>query len=270
MKNLQHHHDPSITQQDPWEKLKQFTDARIALGRAGCSIPTRAMLDFQLSHAQAKDAVFQSLDVTQLQQQLTQLGLSHVHVHSQATDKESYLKRPDLGRILATEARQHLIQQSNMQQKYDVCIVIGDGLSAAAVQENALPLIQALEHAFEEKQWSLAPIVIATGARVAIGDEVAQIFKAPMLIMLIGERPGLSSPKSMGLYYTFKAQVGSLDAQRNCISNIRPAGLSIAMTTQRLLALIQRSNELGLSGVQLKDEYITPALEHRDNPKHLF
>jgi len=235
---------PAQSHQDQWETLKQFTDARIAIGRAGCSIPTRALLDFQLSHAQAKDAVFQCLNVELLSEQLQQLGLNPVHVKSQQVNSDG--------------------------QSYDICIVIGDGLSARAIEENALPFIQALIQPFSEQHWSLAPIAIATGSRVALGDEIAEIFQARMLIMLIGERPGLSSPDSMGLYYTWEAHSGCLDSQRNCISNIRPAGLSIPIATQRLLALMYNSRQLGRSGVDLKDEHVVPVMEETYNRKLLF
>jgi len=261
---------PAQAHQDQWETLKQFTDARIAIGRTGCSIPTRALLDFQLSHAQAKDAVFQCLNVKLLTEQLQQLGLTPIHVQSQAEHKELYLKRPDLGRLLSTDSTQQLQQIRKASQGYDVCIVIGDGLSARAIEENALPFIQALIQPFAEQQWSLAPVVIATGSRVALGDEIAEIFQARMLIMLIGERPGLSSPDSMGLYYTWGAHSGCLDSQRNCISNIRPAGLSIPIATQRLLALMHNSKRLGFSGVDLKDEHVVPIVAEHHQRRLLF
>lgn len=266
-KNIQYQ---AQSHQDQWETLRQFTDARIAIGRAGCSIPTRALLDFQLSHAQAKDAVFQCLNVELLSEQLQQLGLNPVHVKSQAEHKELYLKRPDLGRLLSHNSFQQLQSIKLDNQAYDVCIVIGDGLSARAIEENALPFIRALIQPFSEQQWSLAPIAIATGSRVALGDEIAEIFQARMLIMLIGERPGLSSPDSMGLYYTWEAHPGCLDSQRNCISNIRPAGLSIPIATQRLLALMHNSRQLGRSGVDLKDEHVVPVLEQSYPLKLLF
>ncbi len=209
----------SSTHQDQWEKLKQFTDARIALGRAGCSIPTHALLEFQLSHAQAKDAVYQEMDVSYLSEQLAQQQLQSFHIQSNAPNKEIYLKRPDLGRQL---------------------------------------------------YWSLAPIVLATGSRVALGDEVAEIFKASMLVMLIGERPGLSSPDSMGIYYTWNAYSGCLDSKRNCISNVRSAGLSIPVAVQRLMALMRKSKQLGFSGVNLKDEHQLSNIDHNENAKLLF
>lgn len=236
---------PSSTHQDQWEKLKQFTDARIALGRAGCSIPTQALLEFQLSHAQAKDAVYQDMDVSYLSEQLAQRQLQSVHIQSNAPNKELYLKRPDLGRQLSTPSKDVLIKEYAENPKpYDVCIVVGDGLSARAIEANAIPFIAALNEQIQQENLSLAPITIATGSRVALGDEVAEIFKAPMLVMLIGERPGLSSPDSMGIYYTLNAYSGCLDAKRNCISNVRSAGLSIPVAVQRLMALMKNQNSL--------------------------
>lgn len=252
------------SQPDRWERLKQFTDARIALGRAGCSLPTRPMLEFQLAHAQARDAVYQQLDAESLQQQFNkQLQLESLWVSSQATDKEHYLKRPDLGRQLDDDSRNKLGQwKQHYPETVDVCIVVGDGLSALAIEVNALPFLKALIPLIQQQQWTLAPVIIATGSRVALGDDVAEILQAKMLVMLIGERPGLSSPDSMGMYYTWQAHRGCLDSQRNCISNIRPAGLSIAMASQRLLHLMRQSYKLGLSGTQLKDDHQLETLEH--------
>ena len=263
------YHD--TTHIDEWEKLKQFTDARIAIGRAGCSIPTQAMLEFQLAHAQARDAVYQVLDTTNIQKNLKKIGLESLAVHSQALDKEEYLKRPDLGRVINNEAKQILQHyQEKNNQPFDVCIVIGDGLSALAIEENAVSFISALKMYIEQEKWSLAPIIIASGSRVALGDQVAEIFNAKMLIMLIGERPGLSSPDSMGIYYTWEAKTGFLDAKRNCISSVRPAGLSIAIAVQRLMNLMKKSNELGYSGVNLKDEHEVVSIEQYTEIKRLF
>lgn len=159
---------PSSTHQDQWEKLKQFTDARIALGRAGCSIPTRALLEFQLSHAQAKDAVYQEMDVSYLSEQLTQRQLQSLRVQSNAPNKEIYLKRPDLGRQLSDQSKEALIKKyAENTQQYDVCIVVGDGLSARAIEANAIAFIAALSEQIQQENWSLAPIVLATGSRVA-------------------------------------------------------------------------------------------------------
>lgn len=271
MKLISDHTYPQNVREDAWEKLKQFTDARIALGRTGCSIPTHAMLEFQLAHAQARDAVYQQLNVEQLAEQLKLIGLESQFVTSQAEDKKEYLKRPDLGRLLNQESvaklKEYQIQQTD---HYDVCIVVGDGLSALAIEENAFKMIEALKSEITKLDLKLAPIVIASGSRVALGDQVAEILNCKMLIMMIGERPGLSSPDSMGIYYTYAAKTGSLDSQRNCISNIRPAGLSVYIATQRLVSLMTKSNTLGYSGVNLKDEHEVPILETEHSLKKLF
>ena len=256
--------------QDEWEKLKQFTDARIAIGRAGSSIPTRPMLEFQLAHAQAQDAVYQALDVTTLAEKIKSLGLETITVKSQAEDKQDYLKRPDLGRLLDQNSVEALKQHSQQSAKFDVCIVVGDGLSALAIEENAFKLIQSLQPEIKQENWMIAPIVIATGSRVALGDQVCEILNAKMLIMLIGERPGLSSPDSLGIYYTFEAKSGDLDSKRNCISNVRPAGLSIPIATQRLMNLMRKSKNLGYSGVNLKDDHQVEVLETSHQQKRLF
>ena len=275
---------------DPWEKLKQYTDSRIALGRVGCSVPTKPLLKFQLDHAEAKDAVLQDLDVDALIVKLAEHcqssiievdlktltenvssstncqdgqmsdGLEVLRVTSQAQDKAEYLKRPDWGRVLnVKDAEQLAVFGKNTS--YDVAIVMGDGLSARAIAENAPKLVAELIPLFKDKGWTIAPLVIATGSRVALGDEVAERLHAKMLVMLIGERPGLSSPDSLGIYYTWEARSSSHDAMRNCISNVRSAGLPTRVAASRLLALMEKSYELKLSGVELKDEQELPVLD---------
>ncbi|WP_350656728.1 ethanolamine ammonia-lyase subunit EutC [Psychrobacter sp. S1-30-MNA-CIBAN-0213] len=279
---------------DPWQKLKEYTDSRIALGRVGCSIPTKALLKFQLDHAEAKDAVLQDLDIERLVDDLsTQCHLTFkdmdteaatenlekideqsleqsdevwelFKVMSQAENKSDYLKRPDWGRLLnsdSSEKLEHFLEQSGTDKSYDVIIVMGDGLSARALEENGPKLVAELIPLFKEQGWSIAPLVIATGSRVALGDKVAERLNAKMLVMLIGERPGLSSPDSLGIYYTWDAHAESHDAMRNCISNVRAAGLPIKMAANRLLALMKKSCELKLSGVDLKDEQELPTLD---------
>ncbi|MHA3891016.1 ethanolamine ammonia-lyase subunit EutC [Acinetobacter sp. GXMZU3951] len=259
---------PQHFEQNSWDKLKQFTDARIALGRTGGSLPTRPLLEFQLAHAQAKDAVLKPLDIERLQQQLQFLSVPFVFVQSCAVDKDLYLKRPDLGRELSESSRQTLKDLAVLKQHYDVLIVAGDGLSARAIEDNAASFIEKLLAACKEQGWTVAPIVVATGSRVALGDEIAQILQAQMLVMLIGERPGLSSPDSMGIYYTWQAQKGCHDAMRNCISNVRPAGLDEITAVQRLMALMRKSKQVQFSGVNLKDEHAMvieqgqPKLQH--------
>ncbi len=261
----------SQLQDSPWQQLKAYTDARIALGRAGGSLPTRPSLEFQLAHAQAKDAVLKPLDIDQLKDNLGKIGLPVLEIESQAVDKDQYLKRPDLGRILSDKSKAMLQQyRAERQDNWDVVIIAGDGLSARAIEENALHFIPALVEACKVQGWSIAPLVIARGSRVALGDEVAEILKAKMLVMLIGERPGLSSPDSMGIYYTYDAFLGCHDALRNCISNVRPAGLSYPLAIQRLVSLMRKSCVLQLSGVQLKDEHETPVEVQHEPGKRLF
>lgn len=256
---------------DTWDTLKQYTDARIALGRAGCSIPSQPMLEFQLAHAQARDAVFQTLDVKILAEKLNQEDLKTLHVQSQANSKEIFLKRPDLGRLLDAESKEQLMSyRRHHSTHYDVCIVIGDGLSARAIEENAFEMILSLQSHFNKLNWSLAPIVIATGSRVALGDQVAELLNVSMLIMMIGERPGLSSPDSMGIYYTWNSQTGCLDSNRNCISNIRPAGLNIPIATQRLIELMKNSKKLQISGINLKDNHQTETVIAQQKIQSLF
>ncbi len=279
-----------LVHRDVWQKLKEYTDSRIALGRVGCSIPTKPLLKFQLDHAEAKDAVLQDLDVDALVADLSKYcnttiteieidrtaedlpqnngqepqqpddNLQLLKVVSQAKNKADYLKRPDWGRLLSTDSSKK-VGQFGQDKSYDVVIVIGDGLSARAIAENGPKLVAELLYLFKEEGWSIAPLVIATGSRVALGDEVAESFNAKMLVMLIGERPGLSSPDSLGIYYTWKAQSSSHDAMRNCISNVRTAGLPIRVAASRLLALMKKSYQLELSGVELKDEQELPVLD---------
>lgn len=246
---------------DPWQQLRKFTDARIALGRTGASLPTDAHLAFQLAHARARDAVHLPLDVPLLMQALQQACGAAVVARSMvldsaAGDRLTYLQRPDLGRRLSEESRNSVEDHrgSVPATGYDLALVIGDGLSAHAVAEHAAPFVHALLQRLQPENWSLAPLTIVRQARVAIGDEVGQLLGANMVVMLIGERPGLSSPDSMGLYLTWMPQVGLTDASRNCISNIRPAGLDIDSAAARLHYLLSEARRRQISGVQLKDE----------------
>ena len=241
---------------NPWQALRQFTQARIALGRAGVSLPTNAQLAFQLAHARARDAVHQTLDVSALAQVLQQAGYESLHVNSAARDRNTYLQRPDLGRRLNEEARQHLGQLSAPVS--DLAIVIADGLSAPAVAQNALPFMASLQTRLAPDNWRMAPVIIASQARVAIGDEIGALLNASIVLVLIGERPGLSSPDSMGVYLTWAPQPGLTDAARNCISNIRPDGLSYDTAAYKLHYLLTEARKRGLTGVALKDETEAP------------
>jgi ethanolamine ammonia-lyase small subunit len=238
-------------EKNPWSALRQFTNARIALGRAGSSLPTAPLLAFNLSHAQARDAVHHPLDADVLHEQLRANGFSTLDVHSAAPDREHYLRRPDLGRRLSDDSRTTL-ERSGIEPP-EVVFVIADGLSAYAASKQSLPLLQEVV-ARLAKDWKIGPVVVARQARVALGDEIGETLRAKLVVMLIGERPGLSSPDSLGIYLTYAPKVGCSDAQRNCISNVRPEGLNYAAAAHKLHYLLTHARRLGLTGVGLKDE----------------
>ncbi|HEX8479743.1 MAG TPA: ethanolamine ammonia-lyase subunit EutC [Telluria sp.] len=245
---------------DPWLALRRFTAARIALGRAGVSQPTTAQLDFQMAHAQARDAVHRALDAPALAAALAPLpGLAPALLaHSAADNRATYLQRPDLGRRLDDASRTALAAAAGApgapSAPWDIVFVIADGLSAMAIEQHAAPFLAVLLARLAQDDWTIAPPVIVREGRVAVGDEVAQLLGARSVVVLVGERPGLSSPDSMGLYLTWAPRVGLLDASRNCISNVRPAGLSCADAAHTLHYLLSEARKRGLSGVALKDE----------------
>ena len=245
-----------LIEANPWQQLKHFTQARIALGRTGNSLPTQALLEFGVAHAQARDAVHTPLDREALLQQLHIAGFATLSVHSAATDRHQYLRRPDYGRSLSPDSDTLLRAQAD--EMYDVVFVIGDGLSAFAPMQHAVPLLQAIHPLL--KEWRIGPIVVAEQARVALGDAIGELLQAKQLVMLIGERPGLSSPDSLGIYLTHAPRIGRHDAERNCISNVRPAGLSYAAAAHKLLYLMRGAQQLGMSGITLKDESDDTAL----------
>ncbi len=245
---------------DPWQALRQFTAARIALGHTGVSQPTSAQLDFQLAHARARDAVHLALDTDTLSREMEtawpEAGPCKV-LHSAAADRNVYLQRPDLGRRLAPDARAALaaLRASAVEDRpYDVVFVIADGLSALGVVQNAAPFLQLLRPRLLAQGWAIAPPSIVLQGRVAVGDEVGALLGAKIVVVLIGERPGLSSPDSMGLYITWAPTVGMTDERRNCISNVRPAGLGYDEAVERLHYLLSEARRRELTGVGLKDE----------------
>ncbi|VVP43842.1 Ethanolamine ammonia-lyase light chain [Pseudomonas fluorescens] len=253
---------PPVDPQNPWLELRRLTPARIALGRTGTSLPTSAQLDFQFAHAQARDAVHLPFDHAGLSAQLTERGRESLLLHSAAVDRNSYLQRPDLGRKLSDDSAQHLRDYAAAHPGgVDLAIVVADGLSALAVHRHTLPFITRLEEQMGGDGWSIAPVVLVEQGRVAVGDEIGQLLGAKMLVMLIGERPGLSSPDSLGLYFTYNPKVGLTDAYRNCISNVRLEGLSYGMAAHRLLYLMREACRRQLSGVNLKDEAQVQTLE---------
>jgi ethanolamine ammonia-lyase small subunit len=238
---------------DPWRGLTHFTNARIGLGRAGMSQTTQAHLDFQLAHAMARDAVHHPLDFKILQENLKLMGHQSLLLNSQAENQSMYLQRPDLGRLLSTSSKDEL--KRNIQTAIDATVVVADGLSSKAIEQHAEIFLKLLLPELKSKNYNISPIALVKHGRVAVGDGIAENYKARLCILLIGERPGLSSPDSMGIYFTFQAKLGqTTDADRNCISNIHKNGLSYQQALKKLLYLIAESEKLQLSGVQLKDE----------------
>lgn len=250
----------TIVVPNPWQQLREFTDARIALGRTGVSQPTQPQLAFQLAHAQARDAVHLALDVPQLLQDLERAALARTQdclvLDSAAGDRLRYLQNPDLGRRLDAASRARLADRTppTAARNYDVSVVLADGLSAQAIAQHAVPFLSAIGRHIAAENWSQAPLAIVRQGRVAVGDEVAELLGARLVLLLIGERPGLSSPDSMGLYLTWMPRVGLRDDSRNCISNIRPVGLSYEEAALKAHYLLSEMQKRQLSGVRLKDE----------------
>ena len=252
--------DPTIIpQSDAWAELRDATPARIGLPRAGASIATQPALELRLAHARARDAVHDTLDVARLAVDLGALGRPVLHVESQAPDRHTYLMRPDLGRALAPDAAATLGQQAC---GYDVVFVVADGLSARGVQAHAAPVLQRVLAALPTA-WCVAPLVIARLGRVAIGDAIAQALHAECVAILIGERPGLSAPDSMGAYLTYAPHQTTTDADRNCISNIRPAGINYDDAAFKLTRLLLAMRARKISGVALKDDTDRPPIEQQ-------
>lgn len=244
---------------DPWGELRVHTPARVALGRSGVSLPTPELLRFGYAHALARDAVHLPLDVPALCEQLQAAGWPVLTVHSAAPDRATYLLRPDLGRRLSEASITALQSQADEAASCDIQLVVADGLSSLAISRHALPLIEQIR-AQAPAGWRFGPTVVAQQARVALGDPVGELMRARLVVVLIGERPGLSSPDSLGLYLTWAPRSGCHDAQRNCISNVRPEGLGYAQAARKLLWLCGEAQRLQLTGVQLKDRSDVPTL----------
>lgn len=253
---------PPVDPENPLLELRRLTPARIALGRTGTSMPTSAQLDFQFAHAQARDAVHLPFDHAGLSAELADVGRVSLLLHSAATDRNTYLQRPDLGRKLSDQSAQTLRDYALAHPGgVDLVIVVADGLSALAVHRHTLPFLARMQEQIVEEGWSVAPVVLVEQGRVAVADEIGELLGAKMVVILIGERPGLSSPDSLGLYFTYNPKVGLTDAYRNCISNVRLEGLSYGMAAHRLLYLMREACRRQLSGVNLKDEAQVQTLE---------
>ncbi|GJD94084.1 ethanolamine ammonia-lyase subunit EutC [Methylobacterium iners] len=236
---------------NPWARLARLTPARIGLGRAGAGLPTREVLAFGLAHAQARDAVHTPLDAEAVAKEIEALGFATLTLASAAPDRATYLRRPDLGRTLGEGAGATLT--ALQAEPVDLALVVADGLSARAVHEGAAAFLKAFKPHIDKAGWRLSPVIVATQARVALGDGIGAGLKARAVAVLIGERPGLSSPDSLGIYLTLNPRTGRTDAERNCISNVRPAGLSHELAAFKLHWLLTQAFALGLTGVGLKD-----------------
>jgi ethanolamine ammonia-lyase small subunit len=241
-------------QPDAWQFLQTYTPARIARGRAGHSIPTNELLKFQSDHAQARDAVYSELAIQKITQNFIELFDSQVLLlKSEIKNRPQYLQRPDLGRTLSQKSREELME-GNWSES-DICFIIADGLSAQAINQHALPVLENLLPRLQKINWEIGPICLVEQGRVAIGDEIGFLLKSEIVVILIGERPGLTSPDSMGAYITFRPFVGMTDESRNCVSNIRPQGMDFQMATDKILYILTEMKSKKLSGVNLKDEY---------------
>jgi ethanolamine ammonia-lyase small subunit len=239
---------------DPWARMRAATPARIGLARAGSSIATHNHLAFQLAHARARDAVHEPFDLAAVIDRLRERGLEAVQLQSAAADRPTYLARPDLGRRLDDASRARL---AAMARGYDLVFVLADGLSAGAVTSHALPLLDASLPQLRRDGWRIGPVAVVEQGRVAVGDEIGGILGAALVCILIGERPGLTSPDSLGAYLTWQPAIGRTDSERNCLSNIRPAGMAYAEAALRLMYLCAQARLRRCTGIMLKDE--TPA-----------
>ena len=238
--------------------LRRYTRARVGLGQAGPAVPTREQLIFQLDHALARDAVHARLDVSALLQGLRQRKLKCIALRSAVSggsvqdERQIYLRRPDLGRSLHADSAEALRQLAE-NKKPDVVFVIADGLSSLAAERHALALLDALMGELDGNKWNIGPVCVVSQGRVAIGDEIGHLLSAKLVVMMIGERPGLSSPDSLGVYLTWAPRMGRSDAERNCISNIRADGLSYEDVARRIVFYMNGARHIQCTGVALKE-----------------
>jgi ethanolamine ammonia-lyase small subunit len=249
---------------DTWDALRAVTPARVALGRAGGSLPTAARLQFRADQARARDAVIHDFDAAGLAAALTESGHAVVALSSAAASREEYIRRPDLGRMLSDPSRTSL--RALAAEPCDLAIVLCDGLSPLAVVRHGPALVAAIASSERLAGWSVGPIAVVSNGRVAVGDDVGSILRSRFVLVLIGERPGLSVPESVGAYLTFEPRPGRTDAQRNCVSNIHERGLAIDDAARRVVGLAVRASMLGLTGVGLNDDDPTVALDPSPPP----
>jgi ethanolamine ammonia-lyase small subunit len=250
---------------DQWIALRRFTQARIALGHAGHALPTRALVDFQLDHARARDAVLLPWDIGVFAQQLQALGTETLILETPVADRGEYLRRPDLGRVLSEGSREQLSLLD--AGAVDVALIVTNGLSSTAIERHGIALLQEMVHGYRDRGLRVGPVVLVANGRVGLFDEIGSRMAARMAVIVVGERPGLSAADSLGLYLCYAPGPGNTDAQRNCISNIRPPeGLGYRDAAAKLLQLTDAALRRGLSGVELKDEEETAVVASGARP----
>ncbi|WGS87136.1 ethanolamine ammonia-lyase subunit EutC [Methylomonas sp. UP202] len=238
---------------DPWLELRRYTEARIALGRAGCALPASAQLEFNAAHAAARDAVHQPWAVRACADAVSDAGWPVLVLNTPIADRAQYLRRPDLGRRLTEDSRAQLTALNPTGS--DVALIFSNGLSSTAVERHAFNLLQAVTAAYRVYGLTLAPICLVPEARVAVADEIGELLQAKLAVIIVGERPGLSAADSLGIYLTHAPRLGNTDADRNCLSNIRPPqGLAYEAAAIKLAYLSAQALRRGLSGVALKDD----------------
>lgn len=237
--------------EDAWRALRRLTSARIALGRAGGSLPTAEWLAFSAAHAGARDAVHSALDAPATERDLAPLGLPVLRLHSAAPDRATYLQRPDLGRVLSEESRSVL---SRAARGFDVVLALGDGLSALAAQRHGPALLAAIVGRLRAAGLSIGPLCLVEQARVAVEDEIGEALGARLAVIALGERPGLGAADGLGVYLVHGPRRGRADGERNCVSNVRPASLPVEPAAELVAWLCTEALRRGLTGVALKDE----------------
>lgn len=252
---------PPVTP-DPTDILRQATAARIGLGRSGASLPTREWLDFQAAHAAARDAVHVELDVDRITTAIEALGYDVVQCRSAAESRSDYLLQPELGRRLDDESRDRLAKLVGDRSKYDLAVIICDGLSASAIHQSAAPVLGHLLPKLAAEKWQVAPICVVRHGRVGLQDEIGSLLRAKLALTLIGERPGLAAANSMGAYLVYDPNVGNTDADRNCVSNIHEGGMTCEAAAQLLFQLLTEAKQQQLSGVQLKLPSSVPGMSN--------
>jgi len=243
-------------EKDVWSSLRKYTPARIAIGRAGGSLPTREVLDFAWAHAEARDAVKMELDVEKLATSIERLGVECLKLESAAADRDTYVRRPDLGRRLSDHSREIISQLNPPTAAPDVIVIVADGLSAVAAAEQSIKVLEKILPMLSAGRITVGPVCVVKNARVAIEDEIGEMFNATAAVILLGERPGLGTSDSLGAYLVYQPKVGKTDADRNCVSNIREAGLRPDAAAGTIYYLLSEAMRRKISGVVLKDERV--------------